>query len=749
MPRSRTKMKYFVVPLLLLAGSVHAGTLSGYVRDAGSGEPLPLVVVAIADLKMGAIANERGYFAVRGVPSGQHSVVFSLIGYATRTEIFTVPADADVRLDVRLQAEAIGLEETVITADAQVLAERERRIQSGFIALPAQQLQQIPAVGEADLLRSLQLLPGIQSASDVSSGLYVRGGGPDQTLITLDDVVLYNPSHAFGFFSTFQPEAVRDVQLYKGAYPANYGGNLGAVLDVSQREGARDRNRASGGISLLAARLLLEGPAGDGAWMLAGRRTYLEPVLSALRASGADVPSYYFYDLNFRLTQPLNDHNSLAISTYYGNDDLDFEVDENTFFGVRWGNRAASARWTHLFSPALFGELTLSGSRYDSRTEASFFETPVAFVNRIQDTTLRGDLEFFASSDNTLTTGFRATSFDVRFDQSFNQQQQLDLQQTPHLLEYYLQDDMRLPTGTHVRAGLRAARFSEGGRYALMPRVSVSQPLTESFRIKASAGTYRQYMQLVTTEGFSGGDYWVPLDSSVPAGRSRQLTAGVEWEPSRRYKITVESYHTALSGLVVLDNNASVDNQSSTSNDIFVADGTGYATGLEFFAERRTGRLRGWIGYTLGRTRRTFDEINQGKTFSPKYDRRHDLSVVASWHAGRWRLGSSFVYATGQAFTPAAARYTLRNPATGIFEDRVLAGPRNSARLLPYHRLDVSARRQMSLYGGDVEVFLQIFNLYSRRNEWFVQYDADSPDTEPEVILQLPILPTIGLEFSF
>lgn len=734
---------------LLLAVSVHGGTVSGYVRDADSGEALPLVVIALPDLSMGGIANERGYFAVRAVPTGQHSVVFSLIGYGTQTDTVTVAGDIDTRMEVSLRAEAIGLEETVITADAQVLAERERRIQSGYVALPAQQLQQIPAVGEADLLRSLQLLPGIQSASDVSSGLYVRGGGPDQTLITLDEVPLYNPSHAFGFFSTFQPEAVRDVQLYKGAYPANYGGNLGAVLDVTQRDGANDRIRTSGGVSLLAARLLLEGPAGDGTWLVAGRRTYLEPVLSALRASGADVPSYYFYDLNFRLKQPLGARDNLTISTYYGNDDLDFEGDETTFFGIRWGNRAASARWTHLFTPALFSELTVYSSTYVSSTEASFFETPVSFDNRIEDTTVRGDLEFFASSNNTLTGGFRATRFQVSFDQSFNQEQQLALDQTPYLLELYVQDDVRLPTSTHIRAGLRAARFSQGKRTALMPRISVSQPLNEYWRIKAAGGTYRQYMQLITTEGFSGGNQWVPLDETVPAGHSRQLTAGLEWEPSRRYKLSLEGYHTDLSGLVVLDNNASVDNRASTSDAIFMADGTGYAAGLEVFAEKRTGRLRGWVGYTLGRTRRTFDEVDAGRAFSPKYDRRHDVSVVASWRAGRWRLGSSFVYATGQAYTPASARYTLRDPATSVFEDRVLAARRNSSRLLPYHRLDVSARREFGLFGGKAEAFLQVFNLYSRRNEWFVQYDTDAPATEPEVVLQLPVLPTFGLEFSF
>jgi hypothetical protein len=739
-----------LVLALIGAASVGAGTLSGYVRDTDSGEPLPLVVVALPDLQLGAVANERGYYAIRNVPAGRHAVLTNLIGYGSQSDTVTVTAEQDTRLDLRLQTEAIDLAETVITAERQVLAERERTIQSGYIALPSAQLQQLPAVGEADLLRSLQLLPGIQSASDISSGLYVRGGGPDQTQILLDDVPLYNPSHAFGFFSTFQPDAVRDIQLYKGAYPANYGGNLGAVLDVSQREGAHDSIRTTGGISLLASRLLVEGPSGDGAWMIAGRRTYLDPILSALRSRGADVPNYYFYDLNARWTRPLSDSNNLTISTYFGRDDLDFDLDEaDTFFGIRWGNRAASLRWTHLFTPALFGELTLFSSQYESATSASFFDTPVRFSNSIEDLTLKGDLEFFKSSDNTLTGGFRATRFHVQFDEAFNQESQLSLDLSPQLYEAYLQDDLRLQTGTHVRMGLRTAWFSEGSRQAWMPRLSLSQPLSSTFRVKAGAGVYRQYMQLITTEGFSGGDYWVPLDGTVPEGKSAQLTTGLEWEPSRKYKVTVESYYTDLSGLVLLDNNTSVDSRAATSEDIFISAGTGHATGVEIFAEKRTGRLRGWLGYTLGRTRRSFDDVDDGREFAPKYDRRHDLSVVGSYRRGLWRFGSSFVYGTGQAYTPASARYTLRDPATGVAQDRVLAAPRNSARLLPYHRLDVSLRRQLRLFGAEAEWYVQIFNLYSRRNEWFVQYDTDAPQTEPDVVLQLPVLPTFGLEFSF
>ena len=745
------RVLFAVLISLICAVAADATTVSGYVRSAIDGEEVGLSVIALPSLQLGGLANERGYFAIRNVPPGRHLIVVSHIGYQSYRDSIDVQTE-DLRLDVRLRSEAIDVGvETVITAERDDDIASERTIQASFLALEPQLLQQLPATGEADLLRSLQLLPGIQAASDISSGLYVRGGGPDHTLILLDDIPLYNPSHAFGFFSTFNPEAVRDVQLYKGAYPATYGGNLGAVLDVTNRDGNREEFSVSGGVSLVSARVLAEGPLGEGSWMMSGRRTYLDPVLSALRASGADVPDYYFYDLNMKITQPLGTGgDNLLVSAYFGRDDLYFDQKQDeTFFNIRWGNRAAMVRWTHLFDPALFGELTVSSSKYESLTSLSFFDTPILLENQIEDLTFNADLEYFVSSSQTLSAGIRATKYQFEFIESFNRDPQLDLDESPFLLEAYLQDDVQLSMGTHLRVGVRASRFSEDDDVAVMPRLSISQPVGERWRLKLGGGTYRQHLQLVTTEGFSGGDYWVPLDETVGSARSRQAVAGVEWEPTRKYKATVEAYYTDLDGLVVIDNNSTVDSGDTRSEDVFKSGGSGYATGLELFIEKRTGRLRGWFGYTLGRTRRTFSEIDAGRSFAPKYDRVHDLSLITSYRLGNWRLGSSMVYATGQAFTPAAARYTLRNPATGVDEDLVLAARRNTARLLPYHRLDLSARRQLGLFGGRAEVYLQIFNVYSRRNEWFVQYDTDNPETEPDVIKQLPIVPTFGLEFEF
>ena len=707
---------------LLSAGAAQAATLSGFVTDADNGEALIRAAIAVEGLQLGAVSNNSGYYAVKQVPAGTHVVSASHIGYQTRRDTLRFGADEIVRLSLALVPKPVDIGE-------EVSVEAER------ISIRAKPVQQLPALGEADLLRSLQLLPGIQAVSDISSGLYVRGGGPGQTAILLDDIPLYNPSHLFGLFSTFNPDAIKKVDLYKGAYPAPYGRTLGAVLDVSNREGNRQRTSGRGGVSLISGRLLTEGPVGQGSWMLAGRRTYLEPVLSAIRSRGVDIPlNYYFYDFNGKVNQRWGD-DTFTVSTYWGQDDLwlDLEDDEESFVDLRWGNRALTARWTHIFSPALFGHFMAAGSSYESIIALRFLDAPIRIANRIRDLSLKGDLDYFANRHHTLSLGFLATLFEFHFARSFNERTQLDLRQEPVLLEGYVQDEWRLGPTTRVQLGGRGTYFSVGDRLHFTPRLSLSHALSDKVRAKAAGGVYRQHLQLITTEAFSGGDFWVPLDSTVEPGRSYQAVTGVEWTPSQRYQLSVEAYYTDLANLVTVDTEVADDNEATHSDAVFNSNGTGWASGLEVFWHRRTGALTGWVGYALSWTRRTFPELNAGQPFPPKHDRRHDLSFVASYKVGAWRFGANLAYATGQAFTPVS-----ETPAQ-----------RNSARLLPYHRLDVSASRSFELWRADSELYVQIFNVYSRRNEWFVQLDSVEPEVDPRKIEQLPIIPTLGFNFSF
>ena len=705
---------------LLLVGAAQAATLSGFVTDADNGETLTRATVVVEGLQLGAVSNNSGYYAVKQVPTGTHVVSASHGGYQTRWDTLRFGADEAVRLNLALVPKLVDIGE-------QVAVEAER------IRLRAKPVQQLPALGEADLLRGLQLLPGVQAVADISSGLYVRGGDPAQTAILLDDTPLYNPSHLFGLFSTFNPDAIKEVDLYKGAYPAAYGRTLGAVLDVSNREGNRKRTSGRGGVSLISVRLLTEGPVGQGSWMLAGRRTYLEPVLSAIRSRGVEIPlNYYFYDFNGSINQRRGD-DTFAVSTYWGYDDLRIELedDEESFVDLRWGSRALTAHWTRVFSPTLFGRFTAAGSEYESIVALRFLDAPLRIANSIRDLSFKGDVDYFASRDHTLSLGLLATLFEFHFVRSFNERTQLDLRQEPVLLEGYVQDEWRPGPATRVQLGGRGTYFSTGDRWHFMPRLALSQALSDKIRVKASGGVYRQYLQLITTEAFSGGDFWVPLDDTVEPGRSYQAVTGVEWTPSPRYQLSVEAYYTDLANLVTVDTEVPDDNEDTHSDAVFNSGGTGWARGVEVFLQRRSGALTGWIGYALGWTRRTFPELNDGQPFPAKHDRRHDLSFVASYEVGAWRFGANLAYATGQAFTPVS-----ETPAQ-----------RNSARLQPYHRLDVSASRAFGLWGADSEFYVQVFNVYSRRNEWFVQ--LVEPEVDPRKIEQLPIIPTLGVNFSF
>ncbi len=740
----------FLILVFLLPGGVGAATLSGYVTDGTSGESLPYsnVVLEGGDSPLGALSNVDGYYAVQHIPPGEYRLLVTYIGFRSYVDTLRFSGTESRELHVQLVPEPILTREIVVEADPY---ETERNVQTGFVTLETAQLQELPAVGETDLLRSLQLLPGIQAASDFSSGLYIRGGGPDQTLILLDQIPLYNPTHAFGFFSTFNPDAIKDMSLHKGAYPAQYGGRLGSVLDVRNRDGNRKGFEGTGGISLISARMTLEGPAGDGSWMVSGRRTYLEPVLSLIRDEDTEVPYYYFYDTNAKFNQDFGDSDRLMLSGYFGRDDLNFEFEDGSFFNVRWGNTAFTGRWTHVFSPAVFGNLVVSGSKYDSYTEVRAIETPILFSNGIRDITIKGDLDFFASSRHSLNSGFLATWYDFAYRQSFNQVDQLDIRERPILLSAYAQDLWQPRAETSVRLGARANYFSEGSRFHAEPRFALSHGFTPTLKLKLGAGSYRQYIQLVTTEVFSGGDVWVPLDRTVEPGRSWQGVAGLEWEPSKRYQLTMEGYCTDFANLVLFDNNVAVGSEAGTSEDTFVSGGTGVAAGVEFFLQRRTGSVTGWVGYTLGWTRRRFAELNGGMRFPPKYDRRHDLSFVSNWRVGRWTFGANLLYATGQAFTPASAVYRLRTPAEpeARVENYALPADRNSARLLPYHRLDVSIKRGFRIFRTDAEAYIQVFNAYSRRNEWFVQFDPDAVNVDPEVVKMLPVIPTLGINYAF
>jgi hypothetical protein len=740
-------------PLWILAGlliSANAGavTLSGLTTDAETGETLPYTSVYLSGegIRRATLSGAAGDYELVDVPTGSFLIRFSRIGYRAAEDSIVIRTD--MSYDAALVVEAVRVDKVVVTGDR---FRSEKSLQTSFVTLNAQRLASLPAVGEIDPIRSLQQLPGVQATSDISSGLYVRGGGPDQTLILLDRVPVYNPTHAFGFFSTFNADAVEQVKLYKGAYPAQYGGRLGAVLDVENREGDGNGFGGRAGLSTITGRLLLEGPLGNGSYILSLRRTYLEPLLNAIRNEENQIPRYYFYDANGKVVLKSSSNDRITLSLYRGQDVLRLDPDEDAFVDLRWGNQLLAAKYDRIFGDGIFGAFQISGSEYETETDAEFFTTPISFRNRIRDISLRTDWVYEASPSQTWRAGFVSTSYDFAFDESFNGQAGIQFESRPFDLSTYLDNEWKLDERTAVRGGIRLRYFSPGKRTFVEPRLTASRSLSDRLRLKLAGGIYHQYVQLVSTEGLSAVDFYLPVDETAEPGRSWQSVLGLDWDVSGAYDVSAELYYTRLGDVVEFNNDLAADRSSAKARDIFRTGGKGYATGLELFLERGVRSLTGWLGYTLGYTRREFADLNGGRSFPPKYDRRHDLKAVANYRRGTWTYGASFVYATGQAFTPAEARYALRNPATGEYVEggQFLPGERNSGRLLPYHRLDVSVTKDFSFFGQSAQWVFQVFNVYSRRNEWFVQYDTDDLDKEPKVVKMLPIIPSLGLKVDF
>jgi hypothetical protein len=729
-----------------------AADVTGTVRNAETGETVDFVTVQIlrtaedGGVVRGVMSTSEGFYFIPDVPAGRYVARFSRVGFETVEENLVVTEDKTYSLDVALVVRPVAVEEIIVEADRY---QSVKDIQTGFLNLEAGALAELPGVIEADPIRTLTLLPGVQAASDFSSGLYVRGGGADQTLVLLDKVTVYNPTHAFGFFSSFNADALDEVNLYKGAYPAEHGGRLGAVLDVRSREGDASQAAGRGGVSTIASRLQLEGPVFGGAWMAAARRTHLDPFLDAIRSEDNEIPDYYFYDINARVSMPARG-GKVNLSGYKGRDDLRFDLERDTYIDLDWGNALVTAAYRRAFGESVVGEARVAGTEYESKTDLLIFGTPIGISNRIREYSGAVDVTWSGSDAWTLTAGTALSHYDLEYFQEFNGERQVDYARQPWEAAGFGQAQWTPRRGTILLAGARVRYLDDGERVRVEPRWSASRRLAPRWRLKLGGGIYYQYLQLVSTEGFSAADFYVPIDATADPGRSFQTVLGVEWTPGAAYEVSVEGYYTDLSDLVQFNTDVSGDSEDTDAADLFYTGGEGYASGVELFVHRRRGNLTGWIGYTLGWTRRTFSDLNQGESFPPKYDRRHDLSLVAQYRRGKWTLGGNFVLASGQAFTPAAAVYGLRNPATGQFGDpQLLPAARNSARLLPYHRLDVSVARDVTWFGQSFEWYLQVFNVYSRRNEWFVQYDLDDAVAEPEVVKMLPIVPSLGINVEF
>ncbi len=722
-------------------------SLNGFIRDAETGETLLGANILLMSTNLGSTTNHSGYYIINNISAGTYTVRFSYLGYTEIRREITLEAGESKRLDIALTPADFMLDELVVESEAG----RDERQNIGTASVSTELIKGVPSVLQADVFRSVQLLPGVKAASDFSSGLYIRGGGPDQTLILLDRTTVYNPSHFFGFFSTFNPDAIKDVQLYKGAYPARYGGRLGSVLDIYNKDGNRHNTQGSLSIDMLSSRTMIEGPYPGGSYMLAIRRSTLEPLLAILRNSVDNVPdAFYFYDINAKINYDQWSNNRLSIAAYTGTDDVRFPFADDSQFDLHYGNRTLSIDWTHLLSQRIFTNITLTGSQYFNDPAFEFGGTVFERRNRIYDVSLKADLEWLPSSQFELLAGFWGGRKSFQLQDHFDDQMTMDEQIGADYGSVYLQNLWRPGNRWEINAGLRANYYDSGNYLRVDPRLSIEYRLSGNTRLQTAAGRYHQFLTLLTNEAISAFDLWLITDNHVPPAYGDQFVAGLKNTSFSNYNIEIEVYYRTMRDLFEFD--PFLGDPAGLDYAELFRFGRGYAAGVELFLEKTRGRLHGFIGYTWGLTRRKFDEFNQNRYYPPKYDRTHDINLVANFQlSNRWTASAVFNYATGQAYTEPLGRTALTsNPFDGNEIDAIVVGRVNASRLPAYHRLDIGFTRKSTFFGlTDTEWQFQLINLYSRRNVWFYMYDFDENPVDRNEALMLPIIPVIGYHIDF
>lgn len=717
------------------------GVLNGYVSEAASGEVIWGVNAVLEGTTLGASTNSSGFYSISRIPAGEYTVVFSFLGFREfRTQV-AITAGETTRLDAELIETGLEMDDVLVTSE---YFDQEARQSLGVTTVSSQLIRDTPAVLQADVFRSIQLLPGIKAASDFSSGLYIRGGSPDQTLILLDNTTVYNPTHFFGFFSTFNPDAIRDVRVFKGGFPAEYGGRIGSVVDIYNKDGNRREMRGTASVGLLSSRASIEGPFNRGSYMFALRRSTLEPLLWALQGNVENIPeSFYFVDANAKINYDLTTVDRLSLSFYAGQDDVNFPASDDLFLKLNYGNITGSLTWRRILSGDLFSSVTFTGSRYFNDPRFEFGGTVFERSNTVNDLSVKADLEWTPSQQHAVKGGIWAGTLLVtlqdRFDGLVTQSPDI----TSEYISAYLQDQWRITPQWIFTGGLRASYYTSGNHFRLEPRTQLEYRPTAELRLQTAYGRYYQFKTLITNEAFSGFDLWLLTDDGVPPAWGDQFLAGVKWNPVRQWTFELEGFYRNMRELFEFDPRIP-DTAGLDYNELFRF-GEGFAYGVETLIQRNTGRLNGFIGYTWGTTRRKFPTFNNDEFYPPKYDRIHDINVVTNYRLSeKWMATAVFSYATGQTYTEPLGRTQIDNPFGTEPDNPLIVGRVNASRLPAYHRLDLGFTYYSTFFGlGDSELQLQLINVYSRRNVWFYNFDFDDNPVTRQDIRMLPILPSV------
>lgn len=796
-------IRLFWILLLITLGAAGEATearaqqkrsFSGYIKDKGSGEALMSATLYVRDLGIGTQSNTYGFFSLSLEP-GQYQIIVSYVGFQTRE--LSIDLVDDLQQTIELQR-STQLEEVEITSrarDAHI-----RGTEMGTIQLSTEEIKVLPVLfGESDILKALQLMPGVQSAGEGISGFYVRGGGPDQNLVLLDDAVVYNTGHLFGFFSVFNTDAIRHVELIKGGMPANYGGRLSSVVDVSMKEGNNKAFHARGGIGLIASRLTLEGPLKKekGSFMISGRRTYVDVLMKPFVTGNLAGSGYFFYDANLKANYQVSEKDRLFLSGYFGRDKFRFQSQSGNFNAdIPWGNATATLRWNHLFNSRLFMNTTAVYNDYQFEFGADQNAFAFRLASGIRDWSLKSDLDYYSSFHHRFKAGMQLTHHRFVPNQISGRLGETELMPanaaSKNALEagIYLMDQFDPHERISINLGIRYSVFAQLGPHTEFhygagaspidstvyasgqsvktyggwePRLQARYSLDDHSSIKASLARSYQYIHLVTNNGSTlPTDLWVPSTLMVKPQQAWQYALGYFRNFSdNRWETSLELYYKSLKNQVEYREGYVPSTIQDPEMDFVFGEGEAY--GAEVFLRRTRGRWTGWLGYTLSWTYRRFPDLNRGMRYPAKYDRRHDLSFVASYAISpTWTVSGVFIYGSGNAITLPTQYYFLTNATGG--QNQALTpnlvpqySDLNAYRLFPYHRLDLSAvytpkpkknRKWKSSWA------FSLYNVYSRQNPYFLYVDTEGDLNEGiqakvKQVSLFPILPSVTYNFEF
>jgi hypothetical protein len=752
---------FLISPLVSHAQKI---TISGYIKDASSKEVLIGASVLVPKLKIGTTSNQYGYYSISFKASDTTEVLISYSGYQPVAK--QLIKGKSVQIDILLQQANNTLKEVVVNANQN--DDNVNKAEMGVIDIPIKAIKQLPVLlGEHDILKTIQLLPGVQGGQEGTTGFYVRGGNLDQNLIQLDEATVYNPSHLFGLFSTFNVNAINSVKLIKGGFPSQYGGRLSSILDIKMKEGNKTKYQTEGGLGLISGNLTFQGPIqkNKSSFIISARRSYIDLFLHLT----SKTTKYRFYDINAKVNYELGKNDHLFISAFKGNDDAAYTGANSLNYGTNFGNSTTSLRWNHLYGNKIFSNTSLIYNDYHLQLATAQNSYYQVLYTGIKDINAKTDFTATPSTKHTIKFGANYTyhtlypgAISAKIPKKGNK-----VTINPDSLTkrysteaaFYINDDYKITNNFSVNYGVRIPFFNASGKsyYNIEPRITTRLSLNKNTSIKASFTQMNQFVHLVPSSTASlPADIWLTSSNKIKPQASNQVALGLFKNfKENEIETSVEVYYKTMKNQVLFKEGTQI--LLNTNLDDQLTFGKGKSYGIEFFVKKNFGRLSGWASYTLSKSTQQFPDINFGKEFNSSFDRTNNLSLAASYELTKtWTVSADLVYYTGRPYTLPAGKILVYGDGSLYDNYYYDYTSRNNTRLKAYNRLDISfsnkkAAKLFKKYPYEREWVFGFYNIYSRANPYFVYLTVDPASKQPQAkqVSLLPIIPSVGFNFKF